>query len=232
MGNEEVRKGKEGKTRACASRRFIEPRRGAVGGLVVVVGRWWWRRWWWWRWRRRRWRRRGTARAGERDGASRWAADERKRAKAEGRGETHRSSGREQGRKKDISVIGANERDTSRARREIRVGRREEARSSGRTRKERRSSPVGASERPRELWIERTKDGTYRSGWISSEESETLRCDGERWNAAGERDGPRTARREGGESREMRDGGEARWSRRGGREGRCRRAVAVAPGPR
>lgn len=160
MGNEGMRKGKEGKTRACASRRFIEPRRGAVGGLVVVVGRWWWRRWWWWRWRRRRrrWRRRGIARAGERDGASRWAAGGRKRAKAEGRGETHRSSGREQGRKKDISVIGASERDTSRARREIRVERREKARSSGRTRKE-RSGVRGRRERETAGALDRENKG-------------------------------------------------------------------------
>lgn len=32
-----MRQGGEGKTRACAVRRFIEPRRGAVGGLAVAA---------------------------------------------------------------------------------------------------------------------------------------------------------------------------------------------------
>lgn len=32
-----MREGGQGKTQACAPRRFIEPRRGAVGGLVVVT---------------------------------------------------------------------------------------------------------------------------------------------------------------------------------------------------
>lgn len=38
MGNDRgAREGGQGKTQACAPRRFIELRRGAVGGLVVVT---------------------------------------------------------------------------------------------------------------------------------------------------------------------------------------------------
>lgn len=106
-----------------------------------------------------------------------------RKRKEEGR---YIGAAREQGRKKGISVIGASERDTSREQ-----GDREETRSSGRTRKEKRSYPAGASEREaakptdREEKRRRKRDGTYRSGWISGEGSEMLRCDGERWNAAG-----------------------------------------------